>query len=223
MTWQFRTGTNAVASSSTDDSVTINVPAGTANGNLLVCVLVFQTAGEPAPTFTGWTLDANVNGIGADLSAYAYYRIASSEPASYTPTWTNERCAAAMMCAYEDGGGAITRDTSVATLYSSANTHTNNEATAASANSLIVSIHCGDEGTTNADYTSPTLTERAKVLGQTGTPGAIITADAQPAAGATGAKTATYDRSDTGAGGIIIFKVPAAATGAKTLAALGVG
>lgn len=79
------------ASTETSDlgsaSVTVDVPAGTVDGDLLILTLhVRGISGTTTPT--GFTLAESVT---AAASVYTYWRIASSEPASYTldvPNWS---------------------------------------------------------------------------------------------------------------------------------------
>lgn len=79
---------SAVAGGSGVGSVTVNVPAGTVNGDLLVVQVAWNenaTLNNPA----GWTqIREDQTGIGgvAALNSRLMYRIAASEPASYT--WT---------------------------------------------------------------------------------------------------------------------------------------
>ena len=73
-------------SSVPDNTHTINVPSGTANGNLMIAALAYDDTGTFTPP-AGWTevLDATSNGRVITVC----YRVASSEPASYT--WTASR------------------------------------------------------------------------------------------------------------------------------------
>jgi hypothetical protein len=63
-------------------TITINVPTGTANGDLLIAVLTAAGAGSTTwTTPSGWTV-----GITASQGKTVFYKTASSEPASYTFT-----------------------------------------------------------------------------------------------------------------------------------------
>lgn len=79
---------SAVAGGSAAASVTVNVPAGTVNGDLLVVQIGWNenaTLNNPA----GWTqIREDQTGAGgvAALNSRLMYRVAASEPASYT--WT---------------------------------------------------------------------------------------------------------------------------------------
>ncbi|MEU6674774.1 hypothetical protein [Streptomyces sp. NPDC046925] len=66
---------------------TINVPAGTVNGDMLVLgVCVAESVGVD-PTVTGFTQKATADGGGTeDNTVVLFWRRASSEPASYTVT-----------------------------------------------------------------------------------------------------------------------------------------
>jgi len=79
---------NSTISSTTTPSaspVTINVPSGTANGDLMV--MFIQASDNVSTTFTtpsGWTVATPAAGQGAGV----FYRTASSEPASYAVTFS---------------------------------------------------------------------------------------------------------------------------------------
>jgi hypothetical protein len=66
---------------------TINVPSGASNGNLLVCAVQTGSASS-AFTLSGWTTMIASWTDSNDSAGACFYRIASSEPASYTVTWT---------------------------------------------------------------------------------------------------------------------------------------
>ena len=64
-------------------STTVSVPAGTADGDLMIAALTTGQGGATAPA--GWTLLGYANSGGGTCSTmYVFYRIASSEPASYS-------------------------------------------------------------------------------------------------------------------------------------------
>lgn len=79
-------------------SMTITVPTiddgfgGTSvPGDGLVMVLMLQRSVSTTPTITGWTR------VGATAGFFYYYRVTSSEPASYTATWTTSGQAVALV------------------------------------------------------------------------------------------------------------------------------
>lgn len=69
------------------NSVVINVPASTANGDLLIAQIWQEAQTAAAPTCAGWTQAFALSGSSTQL--YVFYHYASSEPASYTFTSTN--------------------------------------------------------------------------------------------------------------------------------------
>ncbi len=81
-------------------TLTINVPT-VSNGDLMLLWLCTAVA-TTGFTLSGWTLlEADPSGAGTD-TAYLYYRWASSEPASYAPTWTTSSEAIAVMHTYSN-------------------------------------------------------------------------------------------------------------------------
>ncbi|MFJ4828409.1 hypothetical protein ACIP79_00485 [Streptomyces sp. NPDC088747] len=90
----FQSATTATGNNGGNNAatVTINVPAGTVNGDMLILGVVVSEAAGVAPTCAGWTQKATHNGVqdgagpppyDADLTTTLFYRRASSEPASY--------------------------------------------------------------------------------------------------------------------------------------------
>jgi hypothetical protein len=69
----------AAGNTGSSNNLTVNVPAGTANDDVMVMNV---TGGQTITDPTGWTpIDSSVSGA---YHAKTYYRVASSEPASYT-------------------------------------------------------------------------------------------------------------------------------------------
>lgn len=83
-----------------DGGTTVNVPAGVSNGDILI--MTWGASGNPAPTLSGWTLIDSL--VGTNVEIYAWYRIASSEPASYTISHGFAWCSGCMI-AYRSGTG----------------------------------------------------------------------------------------------------------------------
>ena len=87
--------TNAPGSTSSVTSFATNVPAGVADGDLLIWTLVGNNV-TVAPTPSGWNVwQANTT---TGLNQSTFYRVASSEPSSYTATGlTSARWGSAML------------------------------------------------------------------------------------------------------------------------------
>lgn len=80
--------TATLAENANGTALTISVPSATANGDVLVLSLASGTnSGFPA-TITGWTTVKTDTAV-ASAAIGMYYRVASSEPASYTVTVNN--------------------------------------------------------------------------------------------------------------------------------------
>lgn len=143
-------------------SITINVPTGTANGDFLLMVV---TDSNPV-TWTqpsGWTLIGNAADAGNDDNfASAYWRIASSEPGSYTVSLSS---ATSPMC------GVIARYTGTTGLRASIYTPTSAQSTAVSTSqapgtipgtmaatdlAIICYTYASDSSSVSPTMTSPT-------------------------------------------------------------------
>jgi hypothetical protein len=75
---------SATAQDGGSGSVTVSVPAGTQDGDLMFFLgTYFQNNGNPTPALGGWTKVAETEDAGQEGAA-CFYRVASSEPASYT-------------------------------------------------------------------------------------------------------------------------------------------
>lgn len=76
-------------------TIAVNVPTGTANGDLLILMVMSNSGTWTTPSgWTVWLASANNRAI--------YYRTASSEPASYTITQGSSTTASACMLAYQN-------------------------------------------------------------------------------------------------------------------------
>jgi hypothetical protein len=129
-------------------TITVSVPAGVVNGNLLLlCVWGDDATGvitDPA----GWTLDSSA--APASGRGKVYRRIASSEPASYAVTVTSNKYVA-VMAAYS--GVNTTTPFSASSMKNEAvagTSHTTNSVTPGSVNDWLVSFF-GDRQTTAAN------------------------------------------------------------------------
>lgn len=99
----FRSSTTAVGDNTTP--VTINVPAGTANGDMLILGVEVSESVGVVTTCSGFTSKATLDGVSPghdnDTTITLFWRRASSEPASYSvvPDGTyGNYCAISMLC-----------------------------------------------------------------------------------------------------------------------------
>ena len=67
--------------------IACNVPAGTTNGNLMIWYYVDQSINSPSQSCpTGWNFLREDQSLSTNVQGIVCYRVASSEPASYTLT-----------------------------------------------------------------------------------------------------------------------------------------
>lgn len=153
--------TTAAGANGITGTVTLSVPSGTANGDLLLLQLSSSSTGDIAAP-TGWTaIESLVSG--APFTA-VFYRLASSEPASYAIT---KNSSPPLLCAMLDvkGPSLVTvPDTHHGQNNSSASTTaTVTGITPSAANEMIFLFFAAAGGTTFASYaiatSSPTFTE----------------------------------------------------------------
>jgi hypothetical protein len=86
MTIAWIAGTSATQATAATKSVVLSVPAGIANGNLMIVSGVVASNSATYTPPSGWTLLWSV--IKSSCNNSAWYRIAASEPGSYTWTWS---------------------------------------------------------------------------------------------------------------------------------------
>lgn len=92
-------GKDTAFRSSAGTSITVNVPAGVEDGDLLILHIGIHDVAAAGITATGWTsIRSDHNAGGAN--SFLFYRVASSEPASYSPSWGASRYAAAAITAW---------------------------------------------------------------------------------------------------------------------------
>ena len=207
------TSNNNVAPAST---LVLSTPAGVAANNVMVAgVAVRGSVTVTAPA--GWTLirsDAN----GSSMKLLSYYRIATAtEPTSSTWTFSSAKAAAGTITAYR--GVDTTNPVDVHSGFANTTDSTQilgPSVTTTGANERIIGLFAIMKDTT---ITAPTgMTERGEATSSAGTepPVTIESADTtQPAAQATGDKTATAPVADRNTGQLIALRAapPGGGTG----------
>jgi hypothetical protein len=197
-----------IAETASGTSVTINVPAGTTDGDLLMLSVASGAASMPS-SFTGWThVLSNING-GATCQIGQFYRIASSEPASYTLSgFTTGRITAELVRIT----GADTTTPLDVTPTSAAATGSITAGTLTTAtDKALVFYTVGQDAATSSDFTVPsgvTLIENS-----TGTGKRLISAyEVQSAAGTTTSRTFTETAGPLNAGAFTTAIRPASSS-----------
>jgi len=129
---------SANTTGSSSSSLTLNVPAGTQSGDVMVAHVVVRTAGNTITAPTGWTQIVRKD-TGSALSTVAYYKVASSsEPASYTWNFGTSGEASGSIGSYIGVNNAAPVDVSNGQLNSSSNNVDNSGVTTTVANDMLV-------------------------------------------------------------------------------------
>ncbi len=161
----------AVNSTITTTSLACNVPAGTANNDVMVAVISRPSSSATVSTPSGWTVVPgfpvqNTNGT----TMAGFYRVAASEPASYT--WSGSAgkwCIATM--SYRGASTSTPINTSSAAVDTTSRAaHTSPSITTTVASCWLIAAYA-DRGTSSADtWSTPTgHTSRSGNLSVTGT------------------------------------------------------
>ncbi len=180
-----------------DASLTVNVPAGTTTGDVMVAAIAVTGSGATISTPTGWTLQNTTVQAAANASRQAIYTrvVAGAEPASYTWTFSAAHTGAV--------GGIVTYDnvdnTTPVDIFSGnatplgGDTNLQHRATGVTTtvpDTMVISTHSFSSSST---WTPTGMTERVDLNSGGGTGGISLSMNevAQAAAGATGNKLAT--------------------------------
>lgn len=190
----------ASASATTVSSIAVNVPAGTVDGDIMVAVIMAAAASHTI-TCAGWTvIDSQV---AAGPSSATLYKVAASEPASYTFAWTggSSTNASGMISSYSGGKISAPIDSHV-TFHRTASTTTVTMDTFTTTvnNCLVVNV-----STVNllSTFTGPATYTQDAVLSNAS--GSILMASKLFAvAGATGSVTSTASSGTTEGAGFAI-------------------
>ena len=198
-------------------SITVPVPAGVANGDLLIAQVSSSDTGAAAQA--GWnTLIITQARTGEDWAWY--WRLASSEPANYTWSWGAGQ-GPGNMVAYRGVDQVTPIDVAAAagTAATSGTTLTAPTVTTVTPNALLVAAYTMR---TLCTFSQPTgMTERYDISGS-----AIwstsLNDEVIAAAGATGTRDSTTSQT-INFGRAIAFGIRPAATGSKNMLLMGVG
>jgi hypothetical protein len=195
----------------TRTNTVVNKPSGVVDGDLLLFRIVtgLQTEAPDATppaglTQIGTTIDM-VDGSGYNVEARTYYRVASSEPSSYTFTHTS--CSSqGIILAYDGVDTTTPLDVTPSVATSTGNTSTATSITTVTANAMLVLIE-SDWADAAAASTPPTgMTERFDATLS------YVAEQVKTTAGATGTKVLTNSNVNGGSrwSAVLIALRPAA-------------
>jgi uncharacterized repeat protein (TIGR01451 family) len=185
-------------------SLTINKPAGTVTGDVMIAAIAVRPSTATITVPAGWILIRRTNqGATNDNSQATYSKVAAAgEPASYTWTFSASTGSAGGIMTFYGVSTAAPVDVENGQVTPSGLTHTAPSVATTKAYDMVVTTHSFSSAAT---WTPPGgMTEAVDVTN--GAPTAVGIAlemnyVVQPAAGATGAKTATASNdADVGVG-----------------------
>ncbi len=183
--------------------VVIATPAGTQPGDVLVAAIAVRPSSATITAPTGWSLVRRIdNGAGNANSLALYTRVAeASEPFDHTWSFSASTGSAGAIAAFEGADPTNPVDVEGGQSTASSVSHTAPSITTTVARTMLVSVHAF---ASSEAWTPPAgMTEAAEAaslsLGNAAGISLELNVELQPAAGATGVRTATAaDSADTG-------------------------
>ena len=207
----------ALRPAGTTSSLSINVPAGTASGDVLVAAIAVKPTGITITPPAGWTSVNRVDQTAGDANSQeVFYHVATaSEPASYSWTFSAPPVSATGgIVSYRGTDTTAPVDVFSGNVTPSATSHTATGVTTTTPNNMVISAH---SFSSSATWTPPAgMTEEVDVASLTPSRNEGISLEIndvlQASAGASGDKTATASgNADTGVAQILALR-PAVST-----------
>ena len=194
--WQSNSSTSG---NGTTTGATVSVPGGVADGDLLILTVATSTNSASSPathnTPSGWTLITSLARGGQRSSAF--WRIAASEPADYSPTWSSQTGGHLLTINRFTGAAASSPIDVSGTGSANSSTATAPTVTTTVADTLLCAIYSHTATGGNKFSQPPGMTERWDIAGTGGNgPGVALDTEAVSAAGATGTRASTCAWSD---------------------------
>lgn len=204
---------DAISNSTTGGtSLTVNKPSSVVDGDVMVAAITIASNTITVTAPSGWTLrNTQTQGSASVSKLLTYYKVASSEGANYTWSFSGSIAAVGGIVAFSGVDTASPIDVYGGQTTASSTSHATPSITTTVANTMLVSIH---EFASSRNWTPPTgMTE---VIDQysassAGSGGVSLEMNyvTQVTAGATGTKTATASsNADRGATFILALKPP---------------
>lgn len=183
-------------------SKTVTKPAGTLDGHVMIAVMSLSSTTEPQTTDMedhGF-VPINTQNPGSSRLR-TYYKVASSEPADYTVTWSSGAPFSALaIITFEDVDTSSPIDGTPSVNSGISTTLTGTGVTTANDNTMLVQI---GHTTSGRSYSSSTLSE---IIDATSSATLGVFYGLQATAGASGNKTATISSSATWACTLIALR-----------------
>lgn len=179
----------------------VTVPTGVQNGDIMIAVLAASTGTRVMTVPATWTqvTGSPVTSPGSDTVMYVLYRVAASEPASYTFDWDASAGGCACIVAYRGGDVLIPIDNQAAGNFASTATPTGPALTPRSGNCMVLAIYATDQAAGGVTWTPPNgYTERVDFQDAGGALVSIHVAEKLQINAATETPQATVSTADEG-------------------------
>ena len=191
-------------------TLTINKPAGTVQGDVMIAAIAVTPSGAPITAPAGWTqIRRTVQGSATSNVQETYYKVAgASEPSDYSWTLSTSNGSAGGISTFYNVSTSSPIHRNSGTSTNSALTHSTPSITTTVTNTMIVATH---SFSSSATWTPPTgMTESVDVAStNAGNAGVSLemSYNQQATTGATGAQTATASgNADRGVAQIIALR-----------------
>jgi hypothetical protein len=149
-----------VTSSAAANSVVVNKPTGTVDGDLMLAIFCHATGTTDvslaAPA--GWTMIGSA-GVNGDLNGKAWYHVAASEGASYTFTSSTSNDGVIMIASYSGVDTTTPINTSAQNYPASTSATCSIAVTTTAANCMLVMFVIADTGATETMTWTGSMTE----------------------------------------------------------------
>jgi len=175
--------TTTAVQNTNSTTITVNVPAGTTNNDLMILLVCSGSGTNTWTTPSGWTLwspTTNANGRAI------YYRTASSEPASYTITQSGSTTSDAYILTYRNAAIDV-----MGTFPTSAANPAIAPSITTTENNAVVFFYIASPNVSSCTYTTPTNFTPLVSESDATTPSSAIFTRIQATAGATGTASST--------------------------------
>lgn len=207
----------AASNNANTSSLAVSRPTGTVNGDVLIAVVAWWIDTLTPPS--GWTQIGSTqtwNISGEDVFVRAYYRVASSEPSSYSWGLSGVNDIAVSIATYYNvNTGSVVDAQAGQTNAANTSMTTPSVSPTTDADMLVFLGAAGSDSAGSATATPPSgMTERADATAGTWIK-AYMADQLLTAAGATGTRVATLSTSENNAG-ILVALTPSSSGGGNT-------
>lgn len=135
---------SAASTFSSGNALTCTVPSGKTDGDIMIAAFTSDAGGGPTVTLTGWTLIQDSAGSTPSARLVTWYRIASSEPATYQVTISGGAVAMVFGIAIFRPGNATQPDTSSQQINTASSANVDAATITPTVGSAVVFVGCSN-------------------------------------------------------------------------------